>query len=146
MDKGHGRRERRSIEVSDILKGYSRWPGLERVCRIERVRIIGDDETCEVVYAVTSLAREEADAKELLKLSRDHWGIENRLHCVRDVTFDEDRCRVRSGSAPQVFAAIRNAIITVLRRLGFTNMQAGIEHFAEERAQAVRVVRYGTIE
>lgn len=132
--------------MSDILKGYSRWPGLEQVCRIERVRIIGDDETREVVYAVTSLARAKADAEKLLELSRNHWGIENRLHCVRDVTFDEDRCRVRSGSGPQVFAAIRNAIITVLRRLGFTNMQAGIEHFAEERAQAVRIIRYGTIE
>jgi hypothetical protein len=116
------------------------------VCRIERVRIIGGEESREVVYAVTSLRREEADAEKLLKLSRDHWGIENRLHCVRDVTFDEDRCRVRSGSGPQVFAAIRNAIITVLRRLGFTNMQAGIEHFAEERAQAVRAIRYGTFE
>jgi len=146
VGKGHGRRERRAIEVSEILKGYSGWPGLERVCRIERVRIIGGERSREVVHAVTSLRRDEADAEELLKLSRDHWGIENRLHCVRDVTFDEDRCRVRSGSGPQVFAAIRNAIITVLRRLGFTNIQAGIEHFAEERAQAVRVIRYGTIE
>ncbi len=64
-DKGHGTREKRSIEVSPILKGYSRWPGLERVCRIERVRIIGDDETREVVYAVTSLRRQEADAEKL---------------------------------------------------------------------------------
>jgi len=146
VDKGHGRRERRSIEVSPILEGYSRWPGLVRVCRIERTRLIGEKRECEVVYAVTSLTRAEADAERLLKLSRDHWGIENRLHCVRDVTFDEDRCRVRTGSGPQVFAAIRNAIITVLRRLGITNMQAGVEHFAEERAQVVRVIRYGTIE
>lgn len=146
MDKGHGRRERRSIEVSPILKGYSRWPGLERVCRIERTRLIGEKREREVVYAVTSLTREKADAEKLLKLSRDHWGIENRLHCVRDVTFEEDRCRVRTGSGPQVFAAIRSAIITVLRRLGITNMQAGIEHFAEERTQAVRVIRFGTIE
>lgn len=132
--------------MSGILTGYSDWPGLERVCRIERVRMIGDEETREVVHAVTSLRREQADAEKLLKLSRDHWGIENRLHCVRDVTFDEDRCRVRSGSGPQAFAAIRNAIITVLRRVGFTNMQAGVEHFAEERAEAVSIVRHGTIE
>jgi predicted transposase YbfD/YdcC len=146
VDNAHGRGERRSIEVSDILKGYSRWPGLERVCRIERTRLIRGEREHEVVYAVTSLTRAEADAEKLLKLSRDHWGIENRLHCVRDVTFDEDRCRVRTGSGPQAFAAIRNAIITVLRKLGITNMQAGVEHFAEERAQAVRVIRYGTIE
>jgi predicted transposase YbfD/YdcC len=146
VDKGHGRREKRSIEVSPILKQYAGWPGLERVCRIERTRIIGEKREREVVYAVTSLARAEADAERLLKLSRDHWGIENRLHCVRDVTFDEDRCRVRTGSGPQAFAAIRNAIITMLRRLGITNIQAGVEHFAEERAQAVRAIRHGTIE
>jgi hypothetical protein len=132
--------------VSDILKGYSDWPGLERVCRIERAGIIGGEETREVVYAVTSLARERADAARLLELSRAHWGIENRLHCVRDVTFEEDRCRVRSGSGPQVFAAIRNTVITMLRRLGFTNMAEGIEHFGEERTEAVKLVRYGTFE
>ena len=146
MDKGHGRREKRSIEASPILKGYAGWPGLERVCRIERTRVIGEKREHEVVYAVTSLTREAADAERLLKLSRDHWGIENRLHCVRDVTFDEDRCRVRTGSGPQAFAAIRNATITLLRRLGITNMQAGVEHFAEERTQTVRAIRYGTIE
>jgi predicted transposase YbfD/YdcC len=139
--------ETRRIEVTDILRGYTTWPGLERVCRIERIREQkGKPATREVVYAVTSLERDRAPAAELLRLSRAHWGIENRLHCVRDVTFDEDRCRVRAGSGPQVFAGVRNAVITMLRRLGFTNLQAAIEHFAEERAQAVRVIRYGTIE
>ncbi len=146
MEKSHGRIETRSIEVSDILAGYTDWPGMSQVCRIERERITGQKREHEVVYAVTSLTRERAGAKELLELSRAHWGIENRLHCVRDVTFDEDRCRVRSGSGPQVFAAIRNAVMTVLRRLGFTNTVEGIEHFQEDRAQAVRIVRYGTIE
>lgn len=139
--------ETRRIEVTDILRGYTHWPGLCRVCQIERIREEkGKPATREVVHAVTSLERDRAPAAELLRLARAHWGIENRLHCVRDVTFDEDRCRVRSGSGPQVFAALRNAAITMLRRLGFTNMQAAIEHFAEERAQAVRAVRYGTIE
>lgn len=146
MEKSHGRIETRSIEVSEILAGYTGWPGLSQVCRIERERIIAQKREHEVVYAVTSLTRERAGAKELLALSRAHWGIENRLHCVRDVTFDEDRCRVRTGSGPQVFAAIRNAVMTVLRRLGFTNTVEGIEHFQDERAQAVRIVRYGTTE
>jgi hypothetical protein len=116
------------------------------VCRIERVRKIGARESLEVVHAVTSLPRARATAADLLKLSRDHWGIENRLHCVRDVTFREDQCRVRKGSGPQVFAAIRNAAITLLRHLGFTNVVEGIEHFQDERAQAVTLVRCGTIE
>lgn len=146
MDKGHGRIETRSIEVSNILAGYTDWPALSQVCRIERERLIGAKREHEVVYAVTSLAREFAGAKELLELSRAHWGIENRLHCVRDVTFDEDRCRVRTGSGPQVFAAIRNAVMTLLRSLGFANTVEGIEHFQDERARAARVLRYSTIE
>ena len=65
------------------------------MCRIERVRKIGARESLEVVHAVTSLTRARAAGADLLKLSRDHWGIENRLHCVRDVTLREDRCRLR---------------------------------------------------
>ena len=57
MDKGHRRRERRSIEVSRILKQYAGWPELERVCRIERTRFIGEKREREVVYAVRSFAR-----------------------------------------------------------------------------------------
>jgi len=110
------------------------------------VRKIGACETLEVVHAITSLTRARATGADLLKLSRDHWDIENRLHCVRDVTFREDQCRVRKGSGPQVFAAIRNAAITLLRHLGFTNVVEGIEHFQDERAQAVTLIRCGTIE
>lgn len=132
--------------MSELLAGYTDWPELARVCRIERTRTIRGEKSREVVHAITSLKREEASAKELLKLSRAHWGIENRLHCVRDVTFGEDQCRVRKGSGPQTFAAIRNTVITMLRWAGFTNTAAGIEHFQDERAAAVRLVRYGTIE
>ena len=82
---------------------------------------------------------------DLLNLSRAHWGIENRLYCVRDVMFGEDQCRVRKRSGPQVFAAVRNVAITLLRRLGFTNMVEGVEHFQGERAETINLVRYGRI-
>ena len=59
-------------------------------------------EKVKVSYAVSSIPAEDAVAGRLLKLSRGHWGIENRLHWVRDVTFDEDRSQVRTGAAPQV--------------------------------------------
>jgi len=81
----------------------------------------------EVVYGITSLTPEEADAKRLLALVRWHWGIENRLHYVRDVTLGEDGCRVRKGSAPQVLAAVRNAVVHLL---------AGVE--ADSKAAAIR--------
>jgi hypothetical protein len=70
-----------------------------------------------------------------LALSRGHWGIENRLHLVRDATCREDACRTRSGTAPQVLAAFRNTALSCLRRLGCKPVE-GFEHFAEHRDQA----------
>ena len=144
--KGHGRIEHRRLEATDVLRGYVQWPGLRRVCRIIRRRIEGNKEARQVVYAITSLPKEKASAARLLRLSRAHWGIENRLFCVRDVTMREDQCRVRSGNGPQVLAALRNAAITLLRRMGFTNIAEGLEHFMENRSKAVALVRYGRIE
>jgi predicted transposase YbfD/YdcC len=81
----------------------------------------------EVVYGITSLTPEEADAGRLLALVRTHWRMENCLHWVRDVTLGEDGCRVRRGSAPQVLAALRNACVHLL---------AGVD--SASRAGAVR--------
>jgi hypothetical protein len=89
----------------------------------------GNERTTEVEYAITSVPRPQADAATLLGWWRDHWGIENRLHWVRDVTFSEDASRIRSGAAPQVLAAIRNAAIGLLRSQHVTNIaQALREH------------------
>ncbi len=145
LEKGHGRVERRVLESTKRLAGYLSWPGLKQVCRIRRWRTIKGRTSEETVYAISSLGCHEASPDRLLSLSRGHWEIENRLHCVRDVTFNEDRCRVRSGSLPQVLAALRNTAITLLRRLGYDNMAEGREHFAEHRRQAIRIVRYGRI-
>lgn len=114
---------------------------------MERTRIIaGKEPKTEIVHAITSLSKEKASAEDLLRLSRAHWGIENRLFCVRDVSFREDECRVRKGSGPQTLAAIRNTAITLLRRLGFTNIAAALRHFLMNFPDACRLVRYGRIE
>jgi hypothetical protein len=57
------------------------------------------------VYGITSLTTCQANPADILAFNRGHWGIENRAHHVRDVTFDEDRSQVRTGSSPQVMAA-----------------------------------------
>ncbi len=75
----------------------------------------------EVQYAVTSVARERVSAMDLAIWWRGDWGIENRLHWVRDESFGEDRCRVRTGSAPQVLAGVRNLVINWLRKPGNRN-------------------------
>jgi len=133
------------LEVTGALEGYTDWPGLKQVCRITREREVGGHKSVETVYGITSLGRERANAERLLALSRAHWAIENRLFCVRDVTFREDQCRVRQGSGPQVLAAARNTTLTLIRALGFRNVPEAREHFAEHRSQAVSLVRYGRI-
>ena len=69
----------------------------------------------EVSYAVTSLSPTVAGADRLLRILREHWHIENRVHWVRDVIFDEDRSQIRTASAPQVIAALRNLTTTLVR-------------------------------
>lgn len=92
--------ERRTLWSSPALNGYLDWPGLGQVCRVERTRRRQGRETVERDYAITSLPPERAGAARLLDIWRGHWGIENRLHWVRDVVFGEDQSRVRTGAAP----------------------------------------------
>jgi hypothetical protein len=115
------------------------WPGLAQVCRLTRERIVHGKTSIETVYAITSLTADEAGAERLLTLSRQHWGIENELHYVRDVTCREDQARTNAGNAPQVLAAMRNTALTLIRRLGFKPVE-GFEHFAENRQAAIDAV------
>ena len=80
----------------------------------------------EVVYGITSLSRDQADAKKLLQLNRGHWTIENGVFYVRDEAFGEDRCQVRKRSGPQVLAGLRNAALNLLRLSGAQNISASL--------------------
>jgi len=126
VDKGHGRRESREITVSSELKGYSDWPGLEQVFKLDRRRtdIKSGKEQQEIAYGLTSLSAAEASPQRLLYLSRTYWGIENGLHHRRDVTFNEDRTRLTRGHAGRVMATLNNLVIGLLRQAGATNIAA----------------------
>ena len=82
------------------------------------------------MYGITSLTPDEATAAQLLAFTRQHWHIENKSHWVRDVTFDEDRSQVRTGSLPQVMATLRNTVISLLRATGETNIAKALRHYA----------------
>ena len=96
--------------------------------------------TREASYAVTSRGPDHADAARLLAALRGHWGIENKLHHVRDVTFDEDRSQTRTGAAPQATAACRNLAIALLRRAGHANIAAACRTYAGRPHQAIALV------
>ena len=142
VDSGHGRIETRNLTTSEALVGYSDWPGLAQVFEIGRHVITQktEKERVEVVYGVTSLRPERATPHRLLELVRGHWGIENKSHWVRDVTFDEDRSQVRCGNIPHMMAALRNTAIGLLRWAGHTNIAAACRRLAAQPVQALALI------
>lgn len=142
VDQHGGRIEERRLRASTALCGYVDWPGHRQVLEVERtITDKGTGETRrEVAYAITSLPVERATARQLLKLWREHWHIENKLHWVRDVTFDEDRSQVRVGRIPQVMAVLRNVAISLLRVCGAENIAAATRRYAARPALALTAV------
>jgi hypothetical protein len=140
--KGHGRLEVRRIWTRTAEPGYPDFPHVAQVARIERERtVIRTGETSrEVAYVITSLPPEHADAARLLVLNRGHWGIENRLHYVRDWSFDEDRSTIRTGTLPWTMATLRNLAIALLRLAGVTNIAAKVRELAALPHRAVALM------
>lgn len=117
LDKGHGRKEQRTLTVSQMLTGYSNWPHLAQVFQVEHIvtDLSTGTTTTTRSYGVTSLSPQQADAARLLRLVRLHWSIENGLHYRRDVTLQEDACRVRTGAAAPVLATLNNLVLSLLK-------------------------------
>ncbi len=113
------------------------WPGAAQVLRIERTREIKDRTSTEIAYYVTSLPLAEAGPDRLLAIARDHWSIENKLHWRRDVSMNEDRCRVRSGARPLV--SIRNLALALLKNSG-QSIPATREAYAADCAKPLAAV------
>jgi len=132
MDKGHGRRERRTLKATTALNEYLDWPGVAQVGQIESVVEQDGKISCETRYFITSVPRDLAGASRLLTWGRGHWSIENRSHYVRDVTLGEDASRIRKGSAPEIMAAFRNAAIGFLRITGATNIAETLRRNASQ--------------
>jgi predicted transposase YbfD/YdcC len=94
-------------------------------------------ETC---YAVTSLTVTQASPARLAAIIRGHWGIEDRLHWVRDMDFDEDRSQVRTASGPRIMASLRNLVITILRLAGTTSIAAALRYHARRPSRPLRTI------
>lgn len=140
VEKGHGRVEVREIRVTSELAGYLDWPYAEQVFELKRLWMRKGVTTEEVKYGLTSLPAAVASAQRLLALKRGHWGVENRLHYVKDVTLGEDGSNLHCGAGPQVMAALRNTAISLLRRAGQHRIAARLRHNSRHPQDAVRLL------
>lgn len=141
-DTGHGRVERRRLQLTAAVAGKFGWAGLAQGFRLERWarEKKSGKERQEVAYGITSLPPQLAGPPQLLRLTRGQWLIENRSHWVRDVTYGEDHSQVRSGSLPQVMAAVRNTAIGLLRWAGHANIAAATRYYAAQPREALALL------
>jgi hypothetical protein len=100
----------------------------------------GRKSTEEMVYGVTSLSPQQAGPPQVLTYNRGHWVIENRLHHVRDVSYDEDRSQVRKGRRPHAMATLRNVAISLLRLAGAENIAAATRYLGRRAERPLRLL------
>lgn len=129
--RGHGRRVTRTIKAVDV-PAWIEFSGAMQVAQLRRTVTRKGRRTVEIIYLVTSAGAATAPPAVLAAWVQSHWEIENRLHWVRDVTFDEDRSQIRTGNAPRVMAGLRNTAITLLRLDGHRNIAAALRHHARD--------------
>jgi predicted transposase YbfD/YdcC len=134
----HGRRARRTIKVA-LVPAWIEFDGAAQVAQLRRTVTRNGKKTVEVVYLITS--DRNADPATLAAWVRGHWEIENRLHWVRDVTYQEDKSLVRTGNAPRVMASLRGLAISLLRIDGHANIAAANRHHARDPQRTLKLLQ-----
>jgi len=132
----HGRRATRTIKAVTAPTWVS-FAAAAQVAQIRRTVTRAGKKSVEVVYLITSADHTAAPPATLAAWVQGHWAIENKLHWVRDVTFDEDRSTVRTGHAPRIMATPRNTAISLLRLDGWTNIAQALRHHARDTERAL---------
>lgn len=142
VGKGHGRLETRRVRCTADLDGYLEWPGVQQVVQrtTERLRVKTGEVSRAVTYALTSLEPAVGTPEVLEGLWRGHWRIENQVHYVRDVTMGEDAGQAHTGSTAQALAAVRNALLALLRRAGWTNIADALRTYAASIDAALQLI------
>ncbi|GFZ93350.1 ISAs1 family transposase [Nesterenkonia alkaliphila] len=134
-EKAHGRISTWSLSAINAPR-YVQFPGAAQIIRVHRGREDTSQDTeastGEFVYAITSLPAKQASPKTLARLIRGHWGIENRLHWVRDTAYREDASQVRKGTTAHLMASLRNLAISIHRLTGQPNITAALRHYARD--------------
>ena len=138
-ERGHGRTERRTLKITSVAAGLA-FPGAAQAIKIVRRRKVKGKWSAETCYAVTSLRITQASPDQLAAIIRGHWGIEDQLHWIRDLDFDEDRCQIRTASGPRIMASLRNLVITLLRLAGTTSIAAALRYHARRPNRPLQAI------
>jgi predicted transposase YbfD/YdcC len=124
--KGHGREEERTYYAVEVPKDFpvlDQWPELKSICMAVRTtRQKGKEEETRARYYISSL---EAKADLIGEAVRSHWGVENGLHWVLDVSFREDECRIRKDHGPENMGMLRRLALSLLKKAAF--LKGGIQ-------------------
>jgi Ni/Co efflux regulator RcnB len=129
------------LKITAVAAGLA-FPHAAQAIQIVRRRrpLNGKKWSTETVYAITSLTTIQARPADLAAIIRGHWLIEDRLHWVRDMDWDEDRSQVRTGNGPRVMASLRNLAITILRLTGQTSIAAALRHHARRPGRPLQTI------
>ena len=138
LSTGHGRRARRTIKAV-LAPAWIGFAGAAQVAQVRRTVTKKGKKTVEVVYLITS--DRDAGPATLASWIRGHWEIENKLHWVRDVTYQEDKSLVRTGNAPRVMATLRSLAISLLRLDGHPNIAAANRHHARDPQRTLKLLQ-----
>lgn len=124
-EKGHGRQSSWHVRVFDAQQSHKaqEWKNLRRVIHVHRIRKENDKEAHENSLYISD--RFETKAKFFHTGIRGHWGIENRLHWVKDVIFKEDKNKIREGTGPIAATVFTTIAINILRKEGFESITDG---------------------
>jgi predicted transposase YbfD/YdcC len=123
IDKGHGRIEKRTVSISHDLKGIPDFPGLKTLIRVDSERQVNRAGMFELTHETRYYVASFIDtANAFATRIRGYWGVENKVHYVRDVTQGEDACRIRTNPLIQIWAIARNFALNLYRDDGSHNM------------------------
>jgi predicted transposase YbfD/YdcC len=138
VSAGHGRRARRTVRAA-LAPAWIGFAGAAQVAQVRRTVTKKGKKTVEVVYLITS--DRDAGPDTLAAWVRGYWEIENKLHWVRDVTYQEDKSMVRTGHAPRVMATLRSLAISLLRLDGHPNIAAANRHHARDPQRTLKLLQ-----
>ncbi len=141
VERGHGRRDDvRHLVASTDLTDYLDWPGVAQVFRLHHTWSETGVAKQERHYGITSLTPQAGPPARLLTLKRAHWGIENRLHRVKDVSLAEDQSLIHRGQGPTVMALLRDAAVSLLHQAGVRRISARLRYHSQHPAAAVALL------